>query len=72
MSAALVLLLATGIVVPSAVAVFVRDLRMAAKSPNSAEGASVQPATSRARSAVEAALPLVGVVLLLWLAWAGL
>ena len=69
-SAAVVLLLATGLIVPCAFVIFLRDVRTGLwASPSESR---TRPETSRLRIVTEAALPFIGVVLLVGLTWAAL
>ena len=70
MNTALVLLAASVIVVPCALTILVRDQRIGAEASASRVDGPASPHPSRLRVLVEAALPFIGIVVLLGLAWA--
>jgi hypothetical protein len=69
-SAAVLLVLATALIVPCALVIFVRDVRVGSRASPSEW--RMRPETSRLRIVAESALPFIGVVLLVGLTWAAL
>ena len=72
MSATVVLLLASAMVVSCALAILVRDVRMGWDALRRTRGGGAGPKTSRFRVVIEAALPFVAILLLVGLTWAAL